>query len=228
MISLSKRLSVIAEMIPRCSVLADVGTDHGYLPVWLLQQGRVQHVLASDIHRGPIQKAKETSEVYGVSDCMETVLADGLQFHGAEQAEVITICGMGGETMISILQAAPWTINDRRLILQPQSKLPELEAWLKAHHYSIEDARLCMDGGKLYLALSVLGGAEWKLNSEDILCKKNDLLFPEYVRKEYQKALYARQGILRASGEYSDLLRQLEQRITALEHYEKEIQTWQR
>ena len=61
MISLSKRLSVIAEMVPSCGVLADVGTDHGYLPVYLLQQGSVKRVLASDIHLGPLRKARETA-----------------------------------------------------------------------------------------------------------------------------------------------------------------------
>ena len=226
MISLSKRLSVIAEMVPSCDVLADVGTDHGYLPVYLLQQGRAKRVLASDIHQGPLRKAKETADQFGLSECMETILADGLQFPGSEQAEVITICGMGGETMISILEAAPWTADHRRLILQPQSKLPELEEWLKYHHYSIDDARLCLDGGKLYLALSILGGAAWKRNAEETLCMKQDALFPEYIRKEYHKAKRARDGLLKSSGGHSELIIKLEQRIQALEQYEKEIMKW--
>lgn len=226
MISLSKRLSVIAEMVPSCGVLADVGTDHGYLPVYLLQQGSVKRVLASDIHLGPLRKARETAEQFGLSDRMETILADGLQFPGSEQAEVITICGMGGETMISILEAAPWTADHRRLILQPQSKLPELEEWLKDHHFSIDDARLCLDGGKLYLALSVLGGAAWKRNAEETLCMKRDALFPEYIRKEYQKAMHARDGLLKSSGEHTELLCKLKLRINTLEHYEREILKW--
>lgn len=226
MISLSKRLSVIAEMVPSCDVLADVGTDHGYLPVYLLQQGSVKRVLASDIHQGPLRKAKETAEQFGLSDRMETILADGLQFPGSTQAEVITICGMGGETMISILEAAPWTADHRRLILQPQSKLPELEEWLKYHHYSIDDARLCLDGGKLYLALSILGGAAWKRKAEETLCMKQDALFPNYVQREYQKATHARDGLLKSSGGHSEMIIKLEQRIQALEQYEKEIMKW--
>ena len=226
MISLSKRLSVIAEMVPSCDVLADVGTDHGYLPVYLLQQGRAKRVLASDIHQGPLRKAKETADQFGLSECMETILADGLQFPGSEQAEVITICGMGGETMISILEAAPWTADHRRLILQPQSKLPELEEWLKYHHYSIDDARLCLDGGKLYLALSILGGAAWKRKAEETLYMKRDALFPDYIRKEYHKAKHARDGLLKSSSEHSEMVIKLEQRIKALEQYEKEILKW--
>jgi tRNA (adenine22-N1)-methyltransferase len=226
MISLSKRLSVIAEMVPSCGVLADVGTDHGYLPVYLLQQGSVKRVLASDIHLGPLRKARETAEQFGLSDRMETILADGLQFPGSEQAEVITICGMGGETMISILEAAPWAADHRRLILQPQSKLPELEEWLKDHQFSIDDARLCLDGGKLYLAFSVLGGAEWKRNAEETLSMKQDVLFPKYVQREYQKAKRARDGLMKSSGEHADMVFKLEQRIKVLEHYEKEILKW--
>ena len=226
MISLSKRLSAIAEMVPSCNVLADVGTDHGYLPVWLLQQGRVNRVLASDINAGPLRRAEENAKIYGLSDRMETILADGLDYPDADQAEVITICGMGGETMISILEGAPWTADHRRLILQPQSKLPELEAWMKGHQFGIEDAKLCLDGGKQYLALSVLGGIAWKLSAEETLCLRQDPLFSEYVRRELQKAIHAREGLLRSSGEHLDLLRVSEQRISLLEQYEKEILKW--
>ena len=226
MISLSKRLSVIAELVPSCDVLADVGTDHGYLPVYLLQQGRVKRVLASDIHQGPLKKASESADHYGLSESMELFLADGLQFPNAEQAEAITICGMGGETMISILEAAPWTANQRRLILQPQSKLPELECWLRVHSFGIEDARLCLDGGKLYLAISVLGGAVWSRSAEETLCRKQDPLFPEYVQQECRKAEHACAGILKSSSEHVGLINELAQRISMLKQFEKEISKW--
>ena len=225
MISLSKRLSAIAEMVPQCSILADVGTDHGYLPVRLLQQGIAERVLASDIHKGPLLKATETAEIYGFSDRMDTFLADGLQFPGAESAEVITICGMGGETMISILSAAPWTVDGRRLILQPQSKLAELETWLQLHRYVIEDARLCIDTDRIYLIISVSGGI-WNMNSEEILFRKQDPLFSDYIKKELQKARFAMQGLMRASKDRTESLRRMEQRIQTLEHYEKEILKW--
>ena len=131
MISLTKRLAMAADLVPQCEVLADVGTDHGYLAVWLLQSGKAQKVFASDIGEGPLRSTKETAERFGLEDTLQPILADGLNYPGAEQAEVITICGMGGETMISILSAAPWTKQNRTLILQPQSKLTELENWLK-------------------------------------------------------------------------------------------------
>lgn len=226
MIQLSKRLSAIAEMVPACHTLADVGTDHGYLPVRLLQEGIVNYVLASDINAGPLRRAKETAEEYALSDRMETILSDGLQYPGADRADTITICGMGGETMISILQAAPWTASHRRLILQPQSKLKELEHWLHENYYAIEDARLCLDGGKLYLALSVLGGGIWSRGAEQTLLEEQDSLLPEYLRRELQKVHHARNGLLKSSSDRNSAVSELEQRIDTLERMEKEITRW--
>lgn len=223
MITLSKRLSMVADMVPPCDTLADVGTDHAYLPVWLLQQGRARYVLASDIHSGPLQKARESVEAYALENCMELFLADGLRFPGAERAEVITICGMGGETMISILEAAPWIAENRRLILQPQSKLQELERWLQAHQFTIEDAKLCLDCGKLYLALSIACGGDWA-SSEQLLQRRNDPLFLDYIRQELRKARTAREGLLKSSAAHDEMLDKMQHRISVLEQYEKETQ----
>ena len=226
MISLSNRLSAIAKMVPSCNVLADVGTDHGHLPVWLLQNGRVKHVLASDIHEGPLRRARETAIQYDLSDRMDTILADGLQYPDSERADVITICGMGGETIISILQTAVWTTENRRLILQPQSKLQELEQWLQAHQYAIDHASLCRDSGKLYLVISVLGGGSWSWSAEQILCMNRDTLFPEYISGALSKARYAKTGLLKSSGDHRDLIARTEERILVLEQYEKECSKW--
>ena len=127
--------------------------------------------------------------------------------------------------MISILSAAPWTADGRRLILQPQSKLAELEAWLQQHRYAIDDARLCIDADRIYLIISVIGGI-WSIGSEEILFRKKDPLFSDYIQKELQKARYAKEGLMRASTDRAESLRQIEQRIQALEHYEKEILKW--
>ena len=112
------------------------------------------------------------------------------------------------------------------VILQPQSKLTELECWLQANQYMIEDARLCVDGGKLYLALSVLGGAAWNQNTEDILCIKRDPIFREYVQNEIRKTEYARAGLQKSPREHQDLIDAMEQRISVLTQYEKEISKW--
>lgn len=226
MIALSKRLKCIAEMVPVCEVLADVGTDHAYLPVWLVQNGRAGHVLATDIGEGPLRRARETVEAWALTDHIETIRADGLQFPGADRSDAITICGMGGETMISILEAAPWTGERRRLILQPQSKLPELERWLREHRYAAQDARLCRDAGKLYLAISVLGGEAWTRGCEEWLLYRRDLMLPEYIRRERAKTERSLSGLRCADTERSAEIRAAERRLTALSRLEREMETW--
>lgn len=227
MISLSKRLSMAAELVPPCSILADVGTDHGYLAAWLLQSGRAQTVFASDIGEGPLRSARETAERFGLEASLRTILADGLNYPSSDLAEVITICGMGGETMISILSAAPWTKDGRQLILQPQSKLHELEAWLKREGYAVQNARLCVEAGKCYLALSVLGGGIWKFSAEEWLMKNRDANFQDYLSREQNKAKYALSGLQKALTNRGDDIAALERRLNQLRVYEKEMLSWQ-
>ena len=85
---------MVAELVPKSEIAADVGTDHGYLAVWLLQSGRVERALASDVRPGPLQRARETAETCDLTDRLELYLADGLNYPGAERAQVITICGI--------------------------------------------------------------------------------------------------------------------------------------
>ena len=226
MISISKRLRMAADLVPSCDVLADVGTDHSYLPVWLIQNHVARHVLASDVRRGPLQRAMETVAEHALSQEIDVILADGLSYAQSETAEVITICGMGGETMISILSSAPWTKEGRTLILQPQSKLRELEHWLRETGYAVTGASLCQDGGKLYLAMRVLGGGIWSCGAENRLAADRDPLFPEYLSEERKKTEHALQGMRCAQGDRSTELSALEHRLQMLQEYEKEAAAW--
>ena len=156
-IHLSPRLQMVADFVPPCACAADIGTDHGYLPVWLLQNGVVQTAIAADIHVGPLANARKSAAAYDLEERVRFVQADGLQFPDAQAADVITIAGMGGETICAILTATPWLRQGKRLVLQPQSKVQELTDWLWHNGFTIEDAALCRDAGKRYLALRVLG-----------------------------------------------------------------------
>ena len=126
-IRLSPRLQMVADFVPPCACAADIGTDHGYLPVWLLQNGVIQSAIAADIHAGPLANARQSAAAYDLEEHFRFVQADGLQFSGAQAADVITIAGMGGETICAILAAAPWLQQQgKQLVLQPQSKVTEL------------------------------------------------------------------------------------------------------
>lgn len=155
-LKLSPRLQTVASYIAPDSSLADIGTDHGYLPVYCLQAGLCRHLIASDIAPGPLAAAKKTALEYNCSNDITFLCAPGLDGLAPEDADTITIAGMGGETIQGILEAAPWTKNTGiHLVLQPQSKLPELQRWLEKEGYQVEHARLAREGRRLYLVLSV-------------------------------------------------------------------------
>jgi tRNA (adenine22-N1)-methyltransferase len=140
-------------------VVADVGTDHGYVPVWLLQNGIISRAVGTDINHGPLSRAAQVSADYGVSDRLELRLCDGLTGLLPHCADTVIIAGMGGETIAHILAAADWTRTDTALILQPQSKQAYLRRWLYANGYHITGEHLAREGDKLYTILTAAGGA---------------------------------------------------------------------
>ena len=108
-LQLQPRLQMLADLVPAGAKLADVGTDHGYLPVWLLQEGRIRQAIASDINLEPLEHARRTAAEYGVSERMEFRLCAGLDKIRPDETDTIVIAGMGGETILSILESAPWS-----------------------------------------------------------------------------------------------------------------------
>ena len=129
-IPLSDRLLAACRFVKPGDRVADVGCDHGYLGIYLLNNNIASHVIASDINEGPLHAAVLNSEKYGVRDRIQFFLSDGVQKIPRE-FDTLVCAGMGGDTMISILEAAPWLKCDQyRLILQCQSKRPELRQWL--------------------------------------------------------------------------------------------------
>ncbi len=158
MIRLSKRLAAIAAHIPQNARVIDVGTDHGHLPVWLIQSGRAAHVCASDIHPGPLCRAAALVEETDTGEYICLRVCDGLDGFTEKDGDCIVLAGMGGETMVHILSQAAWTAKGALLILQPQSKLAELRKWLWEADYTITNEELVEDGGRVYPILLVRGG----------------------------------------------------------------------
>ena len=198
-IRLSPRLQMVADFVPPCTCVADIGTDHGYLPVWLLQNGIAETAIAADIQAGPLANARQSAHAYDLTERFRFVLADGLQFPDAKDADVITVAGMGGETICSIMAAAPWLQKGYRLVLQPQSKVTELTDWLWRSGFTIEDAALCRDSGKRYLALHVLGrSSEQPCTVEQLLLRRSDPLLPEYLTDAQWPEVRTRSGGRRA------------------------------
>lgn len=227
-ICLSPRLQMVADFVPPCACAADIGTDHGYLPIWLLQNGVIRSAIAADIHAGPLANARQSAAAYDLEERFRFVQADGLRFPDAQAADVVTIAGMGGETICAILAAAPWLQEGRRLILQPQSKVAELVDWLWRSGFTIEDAALCRDAGKRYLALRVLGQtAAQAYTLEQLLLRRRDPLLPEHLTEEIRRQTRARAGMAHAKQIPATELAALDARLSQLQACLKEVQTWQ-
>ena len=160
-LELTPRLRQIAAWVRQGAHLADVGTDHAYLPVWLTLQGRVASAIASDLRRGPLDRAQETGRRYGVGDRITFRLGNGLAAVAPEECDTVLIAGMGGETIWGILAAAPWTRDGRHtLLLQPQTKIEELRLRLCENGYAVTREHLVRDKGKLYVVMTVTAGEQ--------------------------------------------------------------------
>lgn len=152
---LSKRLRAAADYVREGARLADIGTDHAYLPVFLTLDGRVSASLASDIAIGPIKRAREHIAQYHLEGKIETALAPGLDAAGSFCPTDIVIAGMGGELIVSILDAAPF-VKDKniRLILQPMTKEEVLRGYLAQNGFEISDETLVYEDRRYYKVLS--------------------------------------------------------------------------
>ena len=148
---LDARLAAVAACVRPGRRVADIGTDHAYLPVWLVQEGICPAAIASDLRPGPLESARRTVETAGLQDKISLRLGDGLSTVSPEEAEDIVIAGMGGETIAAILAAAPWVRREAFwLVLQPMSRAEDLRRWLLTSGFSLESERLVTHGRRLY------------------------------------------------------------------------------
>ncbi len=152
---ISDRLLACAGFVGSGERVADVGCDHGYLGIYLLQRGIARSVIASDVREGPLQSAVSNAKKYNVADKMSFFLSDGVQ-NVPRDFDTLVCAGMGAETMISILQAAPWLQNKQyRLILQCQTKTHLLRRYLSETGFRITEESVLRDGKFLYTVMEV-------------------------------------------------------------------------
>lgn len=153
---ISKRLLTAAKMIDKGAKVADVGCDHGYLSIFLVQNEIASYVCASDLREGPLGAARKNAEKFGVADKIDFVCADG--FSGIEPGKVDTLicCGMGGDLIRKIIEHSPWVRDEKyTLILQPQSGQSEFRRWLTREGFSIEEEQPILDERFVYFSMKV-------------------------------------------------------------------------
>ncbi len=148
---LNDRLGAIAAMVPYGSRIADIGTDHAYLPLYLAESGHIKQAVAVDVNPGPFVVARDAVLRAGMADKIAVRLGNGLQVVAPEEVDVVVIAGMGGMTMIQIMEDSPSVLPMlSRLVLQPMVGTPQVRRWLQANGWCIVDETIVQDEGRLY------------------------------------------------------------------------------
>lgn len=185
-VKLSPRMQVLANMVPNGLSMADIGTDHGRLPLYLIEQGIVPLAIASDRIKMPVAALKSQVHALGWENKISVRLGDGLAVLAPGEAATIVISGMGGMTMIEILEGCPQVVaKTQRLILQPQRSIPLVRQWLAAHHWRIIEEALVLDEGRYYEVLCAEPGEMMLPDREalfgPVLLQKKPALFRDYL-----------------------------------------------
>lgn len=198
---LSQRLETVAACVPRGSRVADIGTDHGYVPIWLIEQGIAKYAIAMDVRKGPLMRAQEHIVQHKLEDRIETRLSDGLLKLRPGEADTVVIAGMGGELMLRILREGSHVWDSvARFVLSPQSELEIFRRGLESMGFSIEKEIMLREDGKYYTVLVAARGSMhytegFRYRYGDCLIREKSPVLLEYLEQERQKLLAIRKRL---------------------------------
>lgn len=155
MLKLSERMLMAAKMVRSGKIAADIGTDHAYLPAWLVLNNICPSALACDVRKGPLDNARKTVELYGIENKITLRLSDGFDEISPDEAQDFIMCGMGGTLMEELVSRTHWLKDEsKRLIVQPQSHGEDIRRFFVRNGFEILFEDACTDGGKLYCAMA--------------------------------------------------------------------------
>lgn len=154
--SLTPRLYTISKQIDKCRCFADIGTDHAYLPVFMCMSGKCERAIAADINEGPLKRAENTIKQFGQEENIQLRLGSGLDILEKDEADVISIAGMGGIEISNILENGKTKISpSATVIIQPMTSVPELREFLSENGWVVTKEMLAKEDEKIYNILSI-------------------------------------------------------------------------
>ncbi|MBE7021826.1 MAG: SAM-dependent methyltransferase [Ruminococcaceae bacterium] len=227
---MTPRLLAISHSVPDGGSLADIGTDHAYIPIYLCQKGRIDTALAMDVRSGPLSRAEENICRYGLCDRIKTRLSDGLSALCEGEADTVVIAGMGGLLIAELLARAP--VTAKTYVLQPMTAVPELRLWLLENGFAILDECLAQEGEKLYTIITAECGSMtiekpvYAYVGKRLL-EKRDPLTPVLIDMLLKKYIAAQAGLLRSERpETREKEEHCTHMITSLMQLKKECEAW--
>ena len=213
---LDGRMAAAASFVRKNAKIADIGTDHGYLPITLLREGKISFAAAADIRKGPLDRAMANAAKYGVADKIQFFLTDGLQDIPLAELGItdIVICGMGGEGIARILSGNAYIKKENiNLVLQPMTAIGKLRAYLIQNGFNIAEERITSSNGKLYQCIAAqydgvfrtYTPAELLLGKKNLLRGTEDSLFSPLLQKYIRKAQQEYTGKLRGKADTEEI-----------------------
>jgi len=199
---ISKRLELVAGLVSH-EVIADIGTDHGYVPIYLYRQGKIRKAFACDVRKGPLEKCRQNIALYGAEDVIEPRLGSGLIPLQPFEAETAIMAGMGGMLIVHILEDSPEVAASlKELVLSPQRDFAEVRKYLHKIGFALKEEHMPKEDGKPYVMMRCEKGEEKYDREIDYLYGKLLLEKKDPVLKEW---------ILHEEGKYSRLFENLKE-----------------
>lgn len=228
MIRLSDRLQMIADQIETGERVCDIGTDHGFLPLYLYETGKSPHVIMSDVSSGSLQKARENCIMYHPGQEFDLRLGNGLQVLETGEVDTVVIAGMGGILMTQILEEnMEKTMSVKKYILQPRSASGKLRHWLMSNGFEITSDRLVEEGKFICSIITAVPAenADMPLYSDDDIrmeipeTLKNESLIEEFVRRRIVTEKNILKEMRNGSSAWDERIKSKEKEIEYLEGY---------
>lgn len=215
---LTPRLQKIYDIVPSCQTVCDIGTDHGYIPVCLTLSGKCKTAIASDIKKGPVERAKATVSRYNADSCVSVRLGKGLETIREDEADIAVIAGMGGLLIADILNSSKLSKRFNAFIFQPMTAIGELREYLNTNGYTIEKEYIVREDEKLYNIFCVIPQKDKPYTISELYMGKNfasDENLNEYKKQRQSKLNKQIEGL--SLSKNSDTSKRLEKLIALRE-----------
>ncbi len=189
---LSKRLQAVADLVSEGQVVADVGTDHGYIPIYLLESGKCEKAIAMDINKGPLLRAKEHIAEHNLQEKVEARLSDGVKALSVGECDCVVIAGMGGALAVKIMEDGQAVFKHlKEFVLQPQSELARVRQYLRENEYCVVEEDMVLEDGKFYPMMKVKNGTPEPYTQVELhygkgLLKQKHPILKKFLEKEVQ------------------------------------------
>lgn len=209
---LSKRLQTVADTVTRGNTVADVGCDHAYIAIYLIEEAIAPRVIAMDINKGPLKRATENIRLQGYENHIETRLSDGLEKLNKEEADTVLMAGIGGLLMIRILDLGREVLKySKELVLSPQSEINLVRKYLHENLYTIKEEKMVLEEGKYYVVMKAFPVSEQEKYEKEVyyqygklLLENKDPFLREYLLRERRLHLEIVEKLKESPGKRTD------------------------